>query len=157
LRLDAHVASNETEKLNKFEVVFKSGRKMSANKKRIREIWGNTNQAKEIERVFSERGLDLLKLEKCCEEKGQSIRVATGYVLGMQDTYDVLVQCACGEVMGFSSDVYDAFVRLYGNEIKCKRCDPQHIEKLEKVTSQLGYKGRTARINFPTRDEDFLP
>jgi len=46
---------------------------MASNKKRIRELWGDTAQAKEIERLFNERKLDLLKLEKCCEKKGQSI------------------------------------------------------------------------------------
>jgi hypothetical protein len=76
----------------------------------------------------------------------------------MQDLHDVLVQCACGEGMGFSSDLYDVFMKFYGNEkIKCKRCDPQYMEKLAKATSQLGHKGGIARTNLPTRDEDFLP
>jgi len=75
----------------------------------------------------------------------------------MQDMYDVLVQCTCGEVMGFSSEIYNAVVKLYGNnKIKCKRCDPKHREKLEKAMFQLGREGRIARINLPTRDEDFL-
>lgn len=127
-------------------------------KRQIRKIWGDTKQSKEIEEVFRRRNLDLFKLIQCCEKKSQSILTAVGYVLGMHDSGYVLVQCECGEVMGFSNDMYKELAKLYHNgKIECKRCDPRHFEKVTEVTRRLGYKGEGVSIDMPTRDEDFLP
>lgn len=127
-------------------------------RKKIREIWGDTKQSKEIEDVFRRRTLDLFKLIQCCEKKGQSILTAVGYVLAMHDSNDVLVQCECGEIMGFQNDMYKELAKLYRNgKIECKRCDPRHFEKIQKASRQLGYEGKVGRIGLPTKDEDFLP
>ena len=118
-------------------------------KRKIREIWGNTALAKEIEEFFEEHNLDLFKLIQCCQRKGQHIGIAMGAILGPIKDFDVVVQCDCGEVMGFGEDVYRHLKKLYGNgRIKCKRCDPSHAEKLEKVARLLGYKGSLARFNW---------
>lgn len=124
-------------------------------KKKIREIWGNTTVSREIEKVFRKYNLDLFKLIGCCEKKGQDIRIATGHILAMPTMFDVIIQCECGEVMGFKSGIYKELAKLYsGGKIKCKRCDPNHHEKVMKVLKQLGRGTAGAYIKLPKRPED---
>jgi hypothetical protein len=102
--------------------------------------------------------LDLLKLIGCCDRKGQSILTAAGYVLAMNDNGSILVQCECGEVMGFPPEIYKELAKLCDEgKIQCKPCDPRHAEKLMIAANKLGYAGKGfARLKLPTKDEDFL-
>jgi hypothetical protein len=137
--------------------LIRDGRETDIQRK-IREIWGDTKEAKDIEKVFRENDLDLFKLMECCDRKGQSILTAAGYVLAMKDRGDVLVQCECGEVMGLPAQMYKELAKLYDKgKIQCKRCDPRHAEKLMKAANQIGSAGKgIARLKLPTKDEDFL-
>lgn len=113
-----------------------------SNKEIINKIWGSNNQSREIERVFDKFNLSVSKLIKCCDNKGQNILVAVGAVLGMKDLNDILVQCECGEIMGFREVVYNELLKHYDNgKIKCKRCDRKHFDKLIQVQHKLEKTG----------------
>jgi len=123
--------------------------KGALQKTKIREIWGNTPLSREIEEVFQVHDLDLFKLMECCQKKGQDITVAVAAILSVIRDCDVVVQCDCGEVMGFSEDVYKKLKKLYDDrKVRCKRCDPLHVEKLRKVAALLGHKGPIARFEW---------
>ncbi len=47
------------------------------------------------------------------------------------------VQCDCGEIMHYQPKIYDKLVNLDPNrKVKCKYCDPSHLEKIQMVTKK---------------------
>ena len=105
--------------------------------KLIHQTWGEKT-AEEILRLLKKWNIDFTKFVQHQLNKGQNVLIGVGKMLGLSDTYDVIVQCDCGEVMGFTSDYIEIFRKLYPDgRIQCDRCDPRQFERLEKMGHHL--------------------
>lgn len=106
-----------------------------AQEKLVLQTWGE-ELGNEILNILKKWNIDLARFIQHQVDKGQNVLIAIGKMLGLADSYSVLVQCKCGEVMGFSSDFFKVIRTLYPDgKIQCDRCDPTQIERLRK----LGY------------------
>jgi len=92
----------------------------------------------EILAVLKKWNINLVKFIERQRNKGQNILIGIGKMLGLADYFDAIVQCRCGEVMGFSSGLINFVKKLYpdGN-VQCNKCDATQISRLK----QLGYPG----------------
>ena len=80
---------------------------------------------------FASQGIDLGKLQKCCDEKDLDIHIAVASILAVDVSTSKIVQCKCGEVMWFDNKLYESLRKTFPNEIvKCKRCDSLYFQKL---------------------------
>lgn len=96
----------------------------------IYRIWGNTAQAQKILEVIERRNIDFFKLMDCFRNKRQDHLSGMGAVLGLDEMFSNIVQCQCGEVMGFHDEQYEKMMSSSNGRILCKRCDPSFLNKL---------------------------
>lgn len=97
--------------------------------RKIKEIWGNTGLAEEIIQQFKKHKLDIFAFIEFCKARTSikeywedmvAARMAT--VLHICDSYDVVLQCPCGQIMGFTKSAYEQRKRTNYKGILCHAC-----------------------------------
>jgi len=104
-----------------------------AVEKLVHQTWGE-ELGDEVLRILKKWNINLTKFIQHQMNKGQNVLIGVGKMLGLSDLFDILVQCRCGEVMGFRSDSFEIFRTLYPDgRIMCNKCDPTQVERLRKL------------------------
>ncbi len=115
-------------------------------RKKVQNLWGIDPQSEEIIAVIERWGIDFDKLMRRWREKGQDYAMGMGAVLAMNQPGKTLLQCECGEVMGFPKSVVEMLTKLHPNEaIRCKAHDPKLSTKLSGATDELKKRGNTRK------------
>jgi len=106
-------------------------RKINRNdpKRKIREIWGNTDVADEIIRVFQKHNLDIFKFIKFCKIRApikeywpSFLEVRMGTVLFIDESFDFVGQCPCGQIMGFPKEHLELRKKMGFGRVLCRSC-----------------------------------
>jgi hypothetical protein len=97
----------------------------------IYRTWGQTLGDDILEFIYK-WNIDFYKLINRLKQKGQNIYSGMGAALALDD-YGYVTQCSCGDVMGFSSEIVDPLLEVYNGDIKCKYCDPELSNKIQKI------------------------
>jgi hypothetical protein len=119
-----------------------------AQEKLVLQTWGE-ELGNEILNTLKKWNINLARFIQHQVDKGQNVLIGIGKMLGLADSYSVLVQCKCGEVMGFSSDFFEVIRTLYPDgKIQCDRCDPTQIERLRKLGYPLVRLDHSAVIRY---------
>jgi len=118
--------------------------------KLILQTWGE-KLGKEILGILKKWNIDFPLFLKHQEEKGQNILIAVGKLLGLADTYEKLVQCKCGEVLGLNSEILKVMEKLYPEGIRCPKCDPEQLNRLRKMGYQIKKTDYSALIEHMLR------
>lgn len=105
---------------------------------KIKSIWKDEKEATDIILVLDKNNLSFDKLTSCCCKKGQNILEAMGAVLAMHDLGQKIIQCQCGEVMSFSDEIHNRYLKTYGNNVLCKRCDSEFMQKMQALSGRNG-------------------
>lgn len=88
----------------------------------IYQIWGD-KLGKEILEVIEKWKINFKNFLNHQKSKGQNLMIGVSKLLYLADSGDQLVQCTCGEVMGFNDKILEAMKKVYLNGIKCDKCD----------------------------------
>ena len=107
-----------------------------AIEKLVLQTWGE-KCGREILEVLKKWNIDLSQFFQHQIGKGQNVLTGVGKLLGLADVHENLVQCKCGEVLGFSSDFLKVMKKLYPDGIKCSNCDPEQLQRLKEMGYQL--------------------
>lgn len=99
----------------------------------IRNIWGGT-MGDSILDFISKWDIDLQKLIRRLNEKGQNIFSGVGIALGLNDINEHVSQCSCGEIVACSNELFESLRKEYPDGmIKCKYCDPEVHDKISNI------------------------
>lgn len=80
------------------------------------------------------RKISLQRYMRWAEDSGHNVFMAVGTLLARGDIPGtVLSQCDCGEVTNMQNEIYSEFVKKYGQNVKCKNCDPGLKNKIEGI------------------------
>lgn len=95
----------------------------------IMDIWGNTKEAREITDVFRRHNLDIRKFITFCKRKSpapefwkQFLAARMGAVLFMNDTYEFVGQCECGQIFGASQEMVEQMKNELDGRTLCVSC-----------------------------------
>jgi hypothetical protein len=93
--------------------------------------------AEELLRFARKNGINLRKYIQWAEASGHNIYSAVGNLLSRSATPDSeSYQCDCGEVTTLPKLIVIKMKGLYGNNLKCKNCDPDLLHKVEFVSGK---------------------
>ncbi len=91
----------------------------------------------ELLRFASKNKINLRKYIRWAEASGHNIYYAIGNLSSRSAVLDSeSYQCDCGEVTTLSKPVIIKMKGLYGNNLKCKNCDPDWLNKVEFVSGR---------------------
>jgi len=118
--------------------------------KLILQTWGKKD-GKEILTILKKWDIDFQLFLKHQIEKGQNVLIAVGKLLGLADMHENLVQCKCGEVMGFGSEIFEVMKKLYPDGIRCSRCDSKQLKRLRDIGYPVVKIDHSALIEYRLR------
>ncbi len=121
-----------------------------AVEKVIFQTWGEKT-GKELQELLKKWNIDFPRFIEHQLEKGQNVLIGTGRLLEMPIMYGKLVQCKCGEVMGFSPEFLTVMRTLYPDTIPCKKCDPDQFNKLAKIGYPMNHIDYSTLFEFSIR------
>jgi len=99
----------------------------------VRNIWGGA-MGDSILDFISKRDIDLQKLVRRLNEKGQNVFSGIGIALGLNDMHEHVSQCSCGEIIACSNELFESLRKEYSDGmIKCKYCDPEVHDKISNI------------------------
>ncbi len=141
---------NDLDTLGLFSILrFNSGDR--AVEKMVLQTWGEET-GREILVIVKKWSIDFSRFLQNQIEKGQNVLTGVGKMLGLADIYDNLVQCECGEIMGFRSDFFKVMRRLYPDGIRCSKCDPEQLSLLKEIGYRLVKVDYSAMMERKLRD-----
>jgi len=97
--------------------------------RKVKEILGNTQLAKEVIGVFQKHNLDIFKFIEFCKTRTPSsgllskvVAARLGAVLHISDSYDFVAQCECGQIIGLHKAHVEGRKAISGGKILCQSC-----------------------------------
>lgn len=95
------------------------------------------DKAEELLRFASKYRINLRKYIGWAEASGHNIYYAIGNLLSRSAALDAeSYQCDCGEITTLQKPIIIKMKGLYGNNLKCKNCDPDWLKKVEFVSGR---------------------
>ncbi len=120
------------------EVILTVANASSAKEDFVLRTWGD-QAGRQILDFVKKWNVDFPKLLTRLDQKGQNYLSGVGIALGLQDMFDHVEQCSCGEVFGLSKALAVQLRTLYRDEkLRCPGCDPEFSTKIRKLTGNVG-------------------
>jgi len=83
--------------------------------------------------------IDLPSLLARLDQKGQNYLSGLGAALGLQNMWDHLAQCGCGDVFATSKELATQLSKTYADgKLRCRSCDPELETKIRTLSGEGG-------------------